>query len=267
MPRLNGFSRMPANNSTSAELEPTRDTLLNGQVTLWQPARGYRAAIDPVLLAATLSPRPGSRVLDLGCGAGAITFCLLARYPDIDVTGLEINPDLVALARRNTGENGASQQFQVYQGTVASPPDEIPTVSFDVVVSNPPYLESGRATVSPDAGKQMANMESDADLSAWIDAASRALKPKGRLALIHRADRLDQILALMRVGFGEITIHPLWPKAETAAKRVIVQARKGVSSPTRLLPGTVVHQADGQYTHAIRAALDGGVLNSRNSTL
>jgi tRNA1(Val) A37 N6-methylase TrmN6 len=159
--------------------------LLNGQVTLWQLARGYRAAIDPVLLAATLSPRPGSRVLDLGCGAGAITFCLLARCPDIDVIGLEINSDLVALARRNTGENGASQQFQIYQGTVASPPDEIKAGSFDVVVSNPPYLESGRATISPDAGKHVANMESDADLSAWINAASRALKPKGRLTGPH----------------------------------------------------------------------------------
>ena len=109
-------------------------------------------------------------------------------------------------------------------------------------------------------------MESSADLPAWINAAVLALKPKGTLALIHRADRLDHILALLREGFGEIAIHPLWPNATTPAKRVIIQARKGVSSPTRLSAGTVLHQDDGTYTSAAQAILNGGSLG-QNSTL
>ncbi|MDA1310002.1 MAG: methyltransferase [Proteobacteria bacterium] len=261
---------MPANISPPPEPGLTRDTLLDGRVVLWQPAEGYRAAIDPVLLAAAVEAGAGAKVLDLGCGAGTIALCLLARCPKISVTGLEIDDALAALARRNAAENGVSENFQTYQGSVAALAGgslageieafKIEAGSFDIVVSNPPYLEAGRASLSPDLGKRTADVESTADLETWIGAASRALKPKGALALIHRADRLDHILALLRGRFGGITIHPLWPKQGVPAKRVIIQARKGMAAPTRLEPGTVLHQTDGPYTDAARIALSGGAL-------
>ena len=253
---------MPVSNSTSAEPTLTRDSLLAGKVTLWQPARGYRVAIDPVLLAAALEPRAGARILDLGCGVGAIGLCLLARCPDVRLVGLELDPALVDIARRNASDNGVSDRLEIHQGSVTAPPIAIPAGGFDIVVTNPPYLETGRATASPDKTKQTANMEGDLALRAWIKAAAHTLKNKAGLALIHRADRLDDILAPLRGGFGEIIIHPLWPKAGTPAKRVIVQARKGVSSPTRLEAGTVLHQDDGHYTSAAQAILNGGSLTS-----
>lgn len=252
-------------NSTPAEPPLTRNNLLGGKVSLWQPAVGYRVAIDPVLLAASLEPRTGARVLDLGCGVGAISLCLLARRPDLGVVGLELNPDLVKIARRNASENGVSDRLEIHQGSVTAPPREIPADSFDIVVTNPPYLEAGRATASPDDARQTANMESTADLQAWITAATLLLKNKGRLALIHRADRLDHILALLRGGFGEIIIDPLWPKAGVPAKRVIVQARKGVSSPTQLRPGTVLHLDDGHYTTTAQAIFKGAALAPRTT--
>ena len=261
---------MPANTSPPPEPGLTRDTLLGGQVVLWQPAEGYRAAIDPVLLAAAVEARVGAKVLDLGCGVGTIALCLMARYPKISVAGLEIEATLVALARRNAVENRVSENFQAYQGSVAplaqgslggsSLASGIEAGGFDIVVSNPPYLEAGQASLSPDLTKRAADVESTADLETWIGVASRALKPKGALALIHRADRLDHILALLRGRFGGITIHPLWPKQGVPAKRVIIRARKGTASPTRLEPGTVLHQTDGQYTDAARMVLSGGAL-------
>jgi tRNA1(Val) A37 N6-methylase TrmN6 len=246
------------NSSTSADPGFTRDRVLGGRVILWQPARGYRVAIDPIFLAAAIEPGAGSRVLDLGCGVGAIGLCLLARFPGIRVTGLELNPELAVLARRSVFENDNAGQFDIHLGSVAAPPSVITAGGFEVVATNPPYLEPGRATASPNDAKQAANMEDGADLEVWIKTAALALRHKGTLALIHRADRLDHILAVLRVSFGGITIHPLWAKAGTSAKRVIILARKGVSSVTQLQAGTVLHKSDGTFTDAAQAVLNGG---------
>ena len=248
------------NSSTSADPSVTCDTLLAGRVTLVQPAQGYRVAIDPVLLAASVEPKAGHRVLDLGCGAGAIALCLLARCPQVHVTGLEQNPDLVDLARRNASENGMTERFEIHQGSVAAVPSAIAPGSFDWVLTNPPHLEASAATASPNAARRSANMEGEAGLEAWIAAAARSLKPKGRLALIHRADRVDGIIRALAGGFGEVVLHPLWPKAGHPAKRVILHARKGVASPFRIEAGTVLHNGDGGFTDAARAVLDGGSL-------
>ena len=246
--------------STTAESDLTRDGILGGKVTLWQPAQGYRVAVDPILLAAAVQPKAGARVLDLGCGVGTIALCLLARCPDITVVGLELNANLVDIARRNALENNASERLVIHHGSVATLPAEILAGTFDIVATNPPYLKAGHASTSPDMTKQSANVESGADLQAWIKAAARALKNKGRLAMIHRADRLDQILSVLHGSFGEITIHPLWPKSGVSAKRVIVHARKGNSSPSQLTAGTVLHQDDGEFTDEAIRILDGGSL-------
>ena len=256
-------------NSISADSastpETTRDTLLAGKVTLWQPRKGYRAAIDPVMLAAAVEPKAGARVLDLGCGVGAVALCLLARRADVCVTGLELDADLVSLARRNAIENTVEDRLEIHQGSVTTPPGDIVPGAFDLVVCNPPYLEAGTASVSPNPGRHSANIEALGDLGAWIAAASRALKPKGSLAMIHRADRLDDIIAELRGAYGEITIHPLWPKRGRAAKRVIIRARKGVSSPARMEAGTVLHNEDGSFSDIAGAVLEGAGLAALNN--
>ncbi len=248
--------------STSTEPAFTRDALLAGKVALWQPTRGYRVAVDPVLLAAAVEPKAGDRVLDMGCGVAAISLCLLARCPDISVVGLERNVDLVDLARRNAAENGFAPRLEILQGSVAEPPAAIAPGSFDRVLMNPPYLEAGAATASPDHMRHSANMEGEEGLKAWIDAAARALKPKGSIAMIHRSDQIDRVIATLIGGFGEIVIHPLWPKAGHPAKRLIVRARKDVRTPARIDAGTVLHQADGTYTEAARRLLEGASLAS-----
>ena len=98
-------------------------------------------------------------------------------------------------------------------------------------------------------------MEGAADLQAWIGFALSRLKPRGGLTIIQRADRLHEILAALGRGAGDISILPLWPKAGRPAKRVIVQARKGLKGGVNLLPGLVLHEADGAYTPAAEAVL------------
>jgi len=236
----------------------TADSLLGGKVIFYQPAEGYRAAIDPVLLAAAVPARAGDRVLDLGAGAGAASLCLARRVPDCSITGLEIDPALISIARTNAAENGFSERLSFVHGNVAAPPAELARESFDAVMTNPPYRAEGSGTPSPDAGKQRANEESEADLRLWIATALDLLKPKGSLVIVHRADRLDEMLALLHGKLGEIAILPLWPKAGKAAKRVILRARKGIKTGAAMLPGLVLHEADGKYTREAETVLRDG---------
>jgi len=214
--------------------ETTEDALLDGRVRLRQPRRGYRAATDPVLLAAACAARPGESALDLGCGVGAAALCLAARVEGLDLHGLEVQPVYAALARAN----GAGR-LTVHEGDLREMPAALRALSFDQVIANPPYFEAS-ATASPDAGRDRANRE-EAGVGVWIDAGLRRLKTGGRLTMIHRAERLGEILTALEGRAGEARVLPIAPRAGRPAGRVIVRARKGARAPLRLLAPLVMH--------------------------
>ena len=233
----------------------SEDRLLDGRVRLRQPLDGYRAAIDPVFLAAAVPAKIGERVLDLGSGVGAASLCLAARVAGCRIEGLEQQSALVALAKENIELNGVADRVRSTLGTLQTPPPDLLPGTFDLVMTNPPFYEAGEGTASPHAGKVAANCEGEADLAAWIDFAVAMLRPKGTVVVVHRADRLDDLLAALRHKAGDAMVFPLWPKRDRPAKRLLVRARKGIQSPLALLPGLVLHQDDGRYTAAADAIL------------
>ena len=241
----------------------TDNGLLAGRLRFRQPRVGYRAAIDPVLLAASVPAAFGDSVVDLGCGAGAAMLCLAARVDAVRIVGLDVDGDLVDLARENLAANRFSGRASADIADVAALPDWLSLGGFDHVMANPPYLPPGLATVSPDPRKAQANVEGQADLAVWIDAAHRLLRPKGWLTLIHRADRVDALCAHLSGRFGGIEVIPLWPRRGVAARRVVMRARKGVRSPAVLSAGLVLHEADGTYTAMAQSVLrDGRALDA-----
>lgn len=242
----------------------SEDTLLGGRVILRQPARGERAAIDPVLLAAAVPARKGERALDVGSGTGAAALCLARRVAGCRVVGLEKNESLAALADENVSANRLAWRVRIVPGDVLAPPASLKPGTYHHVIVNPPYLGAGRARASPLAGRQEARIEGSAGLADWVRLSLAMLRRGGCLSVIHRADRLNELLGCLAEGAGDIVIFPLWPKKNRPAKRVIVQARKGVGTPLRLVPGLVLHQADGGYTAEARAVLwDGAALEIR----
>jgi len=236
----------------------SEDALLGGRLRLRQPAQGYRVAIDPVLLAAAVPAIATDNVLDIGCGVGAAALCLAARVPECRVTGIEAQMALVRLAVENIALNSFEGRVRAMGGDILRPPPRLEPGSFTQVMANPPYLEEGHATPPPHSGKAQAQIEGVANLAYWVRFALSMTRPRGGITFIHRADRLDALLAQLSGRTGAITVLPLWPAAGSPAKRVIVHARKDSASPTRLLPGLVLHGIDGRYTEAAEAILRHG---------
>ncbi len=238
----------------------TDDTLLDGKVKFRQPASGYRAAIDPVLLAAAVPDAVQGRVLDLGCGAGAAMLCLARRREDLTVFGLERDPMLAQLARDNGAANEFGSRVAVVTGDLLQPPPQLVISSFNAVIANPPYLESGTATASPDQQKAAATIEGDAELADWARAAARFVRPQGYVIFIHRGDRLAALrTAMEQAGCGGLVICPIWPKAGTAPIRVVVAGRRGDKSDVRMANGLILHDNDERYTAKATAILREGV--------
>ena len=230
--------------------------MLGGRVRLWQPADGYRVAIDPVLLAAAVPATAGDRVLELGIGTGAAALCLAARVPKCRITGLDNDAAMLKVARFNIAANGAGNRIAAVEGDVASLPASMSS-AFDHVMANPPYGEAGAGT-APRGTLRTAYVQSEGGLAEWVGAAFAAVGPKGSVTLVHRAGRLPELLTeIAAAGGGGVVVFPLWPKAGATARRVLVRARAGGRNPLRLAAGLVLHEADGRYTAVAERVLWG----------
>ena len=189
------------NSATTNKPKLTRDLFLGEKLILWQDAEGYRAGIDPILLAAFNVPKRSERILDLGCGVGAVSLCLLTKNPQVFIMGLEILKETFELAKLNAAENNLVDNFVPVLGSVSNIPPIIKIGSFDLVVSNPPYTMANTTNLSPYTKKQIAHVETQANIEIWVKTASVALKHKGLFSFIHRADRLDHLLGALKAFF------------------------------------------------------------------
>ncbi|HYC97920.1 tRNA1(Val) (adenine(37)-N6)-methyltransferase [Brevundimonas sp.] len=231
------------------------NALLGGRVRLRQPAKGYRAGMDAALLAAAVDARPGERVLEAGCGAGAVLMQVAARAPGVILTGVERDPAMAALARENAALNGV--EADIVAGDVAAGFRALGLEPFDRVFSNPPFFDDPGALRAPAAGKHGAWMADDG-LGAWTRFLLKAVREGGRIVVIHRADRLADLLALLGETAGSFSVRPVHPYADEPAKRVLVQAIKTGRAPLRLLPPLVLHdRSGGKHAAEAEAVLRG----------
>jgi tRNA1(Val) A37 N6-methylase TrmN6 len=235
----------------------TEDRLLNGRVLLRQPRTGLRAGLDAVLLAAGIPARPGQRVLEAGCGSGVGFLCLAARVPGLRIIALEQDPVLAALAAANAAANGLAGQVEVIEGDVRDRSLARRLPPCDHGFANPPFWPGG--TAPPEARRQAmthATAEDAASLADWAACLATPLVNRGTLSLILPAARLDQgMAALAAAGCAGTLLLPFWPRSGVAAKRVLLQARRGGRGPARIVPGLVLHAAGEGFTPAAEAVL------------
>lgn len=238
----------------------TEDAFLGGQLRLRQPARGHRAGHDAILLAAAVSAQPGDRVVDFGAGVGTAGLALAWRVKGIDLTLIEIDPELAELARDNAAANRIDAK--VIAMDLASAADAfaaagLPPDSADAVLMNPPFNDATRHRASPDAVRAKAHVATSSTLESWFHAARRLLRSGGVLTLIWRGDGLGEVLAALEKGFGSVRVLPVHGDPARPAIRVVVQASKGGRVPAAIYPGIKLRDVTGAPDPYIEQVLSG----------
>lgn len=225
----------------------TDDRLLDGRVMLRQPATGFRAAVDPVLLAAFVPAKPGQRVLEAGCGSGAAFLCLAIRVAELSIVAIERDEATAELARDNAARNGLGDRATVIAGDVADPGLVSRLGRFDHAFANPPFWPGG--TPPPSARRAAATHESAADLRAWVRFLGSGLIRGGTISLVLPSARFaDGVAALKAAQCGGVLLLPLAPHEGEPARRVLLRGIVQSKSPDQVLPALALHARGQGYT-------------------
>lgn len=242
-------------------VDVTENAFLGGQLRIRQPKNGYRAGVDPVILAASVAARPGQSVLELGCGVGVASFCLASRVSGLQLTGIELQSVYASLARENAALNDIN--MNVVEADLTALPSEVKQLRFDHVIANPPYFDRAASSPSREVSRETAMGEAT-PLQAWVEAASRRLKPKGYATFIHRAGRVPDLIAALSQQLGSIELMPLQPRVGREVQLVLIRARKGGRASFRLHAPVLMHEGaaherDGEsYSTLVAAVLRNG---------
>ncbi len=226
-----------------------------GAVTAYQPESGYRAGTDAILLAQSLSLKPGGKYLELGCGSGVVLLLAAHNCPEGNFTGLERSADMLKLSRQNTQDQN---NINIVEGSIRSLPKDW-HLQYDQVFCNPPFFDNRKA-VRMSASKEPSFVNKKSlGIDDWIGAMLLMLKPRGIGTLIYRADGLEKVVAALGGKAGRLRVLPIHSYADAPAKRIIVQFRKGVKSESALLPPLIMHERDTpeKYTPIVKDILSG----------
>ena len=230
--------------------------LLGGRLRYLQPVKGNRTGLEPVLLAASVPARAGQRVLEGGTGAGAALLCLLARLAGVQAVGVERDPEMAEVARRNLAANGFASA-RVLTACVHSVGIEESGGLMDHCLANPPWHDAD-GTPSPVAGREAARRASFGLIEAWAVSLAALLRPGGTLTMILPARQADVGLSAIRqAGCGKLSLMPLWPRLGDPARLVLMRGVRGAKGATSVRAGLVLHQQT-RFTDDADAVLRGG---------
>ena len=242
------------------QLATTEDAFLGGRLTVAQPRTGSRAGLDAIFLAAACPAKPRQRILDAGSGSGIVSLALARRVEGAEVTGIEIDPSLYALALSNAARNGLSDRVRFVCGDLTGPVGRLFQAglapdSFDHAVANPPFLSEGEARLPDGPMLRRAHSAMPGDLERWIKCLAALVKPRGSLTIVHRTEALPQLLKYCDRRFGDLVVYPLFPRAGAPACRILLRGRKASRTPFRLAPGMVLHGERNAFSQQAEAVL------------
>ena len=241
----------------------TDDAVLGGRLVLRQPRIGHRVGHDAILLAAATEARGGDHAIELGAGVGAAGLALAQRIPGLQLTLVEIDPSLAALAEHNAARNGLGDRVRIAVLDVTGPDDAFAGKGIlpggaACVLMNPPFNNPARQSVSPVAQRRLAHAASPGTLRQWVERAAHLLAPAGALTLIWRADGLGDVLSALEKGFGGLAVMPVYPRPDAAAIRVLVRAVKGSRVGLAVAPGLTLNDTHARPSVQAEAVLRGG---------
>lgn len=236
----------------------TEDTFFNGRIKVFQHREGYRFSIDAVLLAAFSAPGANDHIVDLGTGCGIIPLILGHRHPAVSITGIEVQPELAALAAINVETNGLKERISIICTDMRSLSIQAVSGPVDLVISNPPYRKDRSGRVNPHPERAVARHEILATLSDVAATAARLLGIGGRFAIVFPAERITDLLTNLRsAGIEPKHIQIVHAKSHDPARLVLVSGIKGGGPGAAVHEPLVIFQPDGgAYTDRVKAMFD-----------
>ena len=228
------------------------DDLQRNGLKIIQNPDGFCFGMDAVLLSGFASVKPGERALDLGTGTGIIPLLLSAKTKGEHFTGLEIQTEIMKMAQRSVALNGLEKKIDIIQGDIKEASRIFGAASFDVVTSNPPYMNDAHGLKNPGDVKAISRHEVLCTLEDVVREGTKALKPGGRFYMVHRPHRLAEIITVMR----QYKLEPkrmkfVHPFADKDANMVLIEAVRGGGAWLKLEPPVIVYKEPGVYTDEI----------------
>jgi len=231
--------------------ERVDDLQIDGLKIIQNP-QGFCFGIDAVLVSNFARVKKGSRVVDLGTGTGIIPLLVSAKSSHSKISAFEIQEDVADMARRSVAMNGLEDRIDVIEDNIKNALDHIGKHSVDVVISNPPYMASGVGEVNPSDYKAISRHEIHCTLEDIISTASDLLRGSGQFFMVHRPNRLVDILTLCRAyNLEPKRIRFVHPFAGKSPNIVLIHATKGGRPDVKVLEPLVVRNDDQSYTEEI----------------
>jgi tRNA1Val (adenine37-N6)-methyltransferase len=238
-------------------IENTTDTFFGGALSVMQSRTGYRFSIDAILLASAIEPKAGQTIVDLGTGCGIIPLILAYRHPDIRLFGVEMQTDLVELARTNAAQNRMTDRIHIVSADVRQLTTGQVDGPVDLVICNPPYhsIQSGR--LNPNLQRAIARHEIHLNLGQLLTSVRRILRTGGRLATIFPAERIVDLFSEMRnAGIEPKQMRAVHTRRPEGAKLILAQGVMRGKPGISVDPALVIYAADGTYTDEVQQMME-----------
>ena len=227
------------------------DRLWPGGLTFAFDDGPFKPSTDTFLLGGFAAPRRNDRVCDLGAGIGLLGLLLLGREPSVRVTDIDIDPAACALAEENLAANGLTGH-RVLRADLRRREELPPAGSFDMAVSNPPYFAAGSGAAA--AGQRgTARSELTCTLAELCGAAAYLLRSGGQFCLVHRAERLAELMTLLRsYKLEPKELQTVQKTIDTPPRLVLLRCRKDGGAGLDIRPPLLLQNGDGTETEALR---------------
>ena len=232
--------------------EERLDDLQRNGYQIIQKKDGFCFGMDAVLLSGFAAVKPGEKAIDLGTGTGIIPILLEAKYEGEHYTGLEIQDEVAEMAARSVALNHLEEKVSIVKGDIKEASRLFGAASFDVVTSNPPYMNDAHGLKNPDLPKAIARHEVLCTLDDVAREAAKLLRPGGRFYMVHRPHRLIEIItALTKYKLEPKRMKMVHPFVDKEANMVLIEAVRGGKSMIKVEAPIVVYRAPGVYTQEI----------------
>tara|TARA_Y100001970_G_scaffold211398_1_gene258073 strand:+ start:668 stop:1411 length:744 start_codon:yes stop_codon:yes gene_type:complete len=238
--------------------ENSENKFLGGKLSILQQKEGFRAGHDSVLLASAIPAKKGDKCLELGIGTGVVSLCLLKRVPDLFITGIDNDREVLELLKKNITLNGYDNDILIIEGDLNADIDKFKKLkrhSFDHIFCNPPFYEEGEIVLPKDKNKRNAYQGEKNFIESWIKFSLTFVKSRGSITFINHIKNLPDVLSFFSKSMGDINVTPIFTHIEKPATRFLIKGIRDSRRPIKIRKGLILNTKNGKTPKKIENIL------------